>query len=111
MSRTYRRNNQNQLHFSSLDDHLCDFLWEVNGGRLSCCVRIRPEKGSKLYKQRLAKFQSDAGPVCNAPAIARKIEERKYRNKAKQEVRKFVKDMEHEVQVDKAIKNVNWYYF
>lgn len=109
MSRTIRRRNTPVTHFGHRDDHICDFLWE--DGSMSCFVRITPDKHSKVYKSRMARFMSDSGPVCNAPAVARKIEERKYRGEAKREVQKFLKNTDHEVQVNKAFRCVNWYFF
>lgn len=113
MSRTYRRKSgdQSDLHWVLRDR---DWIW-VDGDDLyqrHCVVETHVDRNSKEGKKRLAKYYSDAGTHrCREPGpmwFIRETAQRPYRRRANNEIRKFMRNPEHEVMIESMPHRDYW---
>ena len=106
MSRTYRRKKATHVkvlfydYTSWMSERV--YPWEDEGSY--CSVRVPLQKGTKEYKEALARFKSDAFD-CSfkepGPGWFRNLYvDRPYRRMAKNELRKFMLDEEYCVMID-----------
>lgn len=107
MSRTFRRFGKNKQH--NKQSYIQDWKWDYDAG---VYVDITPKKGTPAYNKRSAWYHSDAGPAWSVPAAFRYIvRDRKYRSKANAELRRVIKNPEHEVMIPKHHRDAGMYYW
>ena len=112
MSRTYRRKGTKHCSaiFMDFDYFVSDYVWE--GYRI--VGRKYFEKDSKEYAKGLARFHSEKGTSRMkepGPGFFRRIFKRKYNAKVRNELAKYFRNPEYEVDLHQATEKYHMDYW
>jgi hypothetical protein len=101
MSKTIRRKNGHDLNYAIRDRNYTDT--RLGGAYYHPCTLEGKER-----RQAIARYHSDMRVGWSAPSFDRKIEHASHRARASQEIVRYYKDDEYEVQI---LANPRWPYW